>query len=318
MRSRTLSLAETAWKHWNGRPPSTPRRWRTTGPNPRAGAGSARARRIIAGCLVAIALAVPGARSAAAERFIVLASTTSTANSGLFDHILPQFTARTGIAVRVVAVGTGAALRLGERGDADVVLVHDRAAEERFVAAGFGVARVPVMYNDFVIVGPAGDPAAARPAPDAPAALGAIARAAAPFVSRGDDSGTHKAELRLWKAAGIDPREGSGRWYFETGSGMGATLNTAAAKGAYTLADRGTWLSFGNRGGLEIVLEGDPRLFNPYGAILVSRERHPHVRAGDGQAFIDWLASADGQRAIAGFRLGGAQLFIPNAAASKP
>ncbi len=267
-----------------------------------------------AAMLLALALLIALGRTApAAERFITLASTTSTANSGLFDHILPLFTATTAIEVRVVAVGTGAALKLGERGDADVVLVHARAAEDEFVARGFGVERRAVMYNDFVIVGPASDPAGIAGSRDAPAALVAIARAAAPFVSRGDDSGTHKAERRLWRAAGIDPSLGSGKWYFETGSGMGATLNTAAAKEAYSLSDRGTWLSFKNRGGLTVAVEGDRRLFNPYGVILVNPERHPYVKRKAAMAFIDWLTSAPGQAAIAAFAIAGEQLFVPNA-----
>jgi tungstate transport system substrate-binding protein len=260
---------------------------------------------------LAMLLAV-GGPAPAAKRFITLASTTSTANSGLFDHILPLFTAATAIEVRVVAVGTGAALKLGERGDADVVLVHARAAEEAFVARGFGALRRDLMYNDFVIVGPASDPAGIAGSAEAPAALTAIARAAAPFVSRGDDSGTHKAELRLWRAAGIDPNEGSGKWYFETGSGMGATLNTAAAKGAYGLSDRGTWLAFRNRGDLVVVVEGDRRLFNPYGVMLVNPERHPHVKRAAAMALIDWLTSAPGQAAIASFKIGGEPLFVPN------
>jgi tungstate transport system substrate-binding protein len=232
----------------------------------------------------------------------------------LFDHLLPAFTEKTGIAVRVVAVGTGAALRLGMRGDADVVLVHARAAEERFVAEGFGVARHGVMYNDFVIVGPAGDPAGVGGMEDAPAALARIAGTGARFVSRGDDSGTHKAELRIWATAGVDPAPGSGDWYIESGSGMGATLNTARAMDAYALADRGTWLSFANRGELVLLVEGDERLHNPYGAILVNPERHPHIKAADGQAFIDWLVSDAGQQAIGEFTLGGERLFHPNAA----
>ena len=247
----------------------------------------------------------------AQERFITLASTTSTANSGLFDHILPLFTESSGIAVRVVAVGTGAALKLGERGDVDVVLVHARAAEERFVAAGFGVDRRDVMYNDFIIVGPASDPAAIAGMTDAPEALRRIAESHAPFVSRGDGSGTHKAELRLWDAVGGAPQ--SGDWYREAGAGMGATLNTARAMDAYSLADRGTWLSFANRGGLVALVEGDPRLFNPYGVILVNPARHPHVKAADGGAFIDWLTGPEGQAAIGAFTLGGQRLFTPNA-----
>ena len=261
-----------------------------------------------------LALALLAGNAAAGERFITLASTTSTANSGLFDHILPIFTAKTGISVRVVAVGTGAALGLGMRGDADVVLVHDRESEDRFVAEGYGVARHEVMYNDFVIVGPGADPAGVRGLADAPEALGRIARARARFVSRGDDSGTHKAELRLWAAAGGAPDSLSQSWYREAGGGMGATLNTAAAMDAYTLADRGTWLSFTNRRGLVLLVEGEPRLFNPYGAILVNPARHPHVKAAEGRAFIAWLTSAEGQRAIAGFTVACERLFNPSAA----
>ena len=243
----------------------------------------------------------------AQERFITLASTTSTANSGLFEYILPVFTETTGIAVRVVAVGTGAALKLGERGDVDVVLVHARAAEERFVAAGFGLGRRDVMANDFIIVGPAIDPAGIRGMASAPAALARIAERRAPFVSRGDDSGTHKAELRLW-----DARQ-SGDWYREAGAGMGATLNTARAMDAYTLADRGTWLSFANRGSLVALVEGDPRLVNPYGVILVNPARQPHVKAADGGVFIDWLTGPQGQAAIGAFTINGEALFTPSA-----
>ncbi len=255
--------------------------------------------------------------ASAEERFITLGSTTSTDNSGLFAHLLPVFTARTGIKVRVIATGTGAALRLGERGDVDVVLVHAREAEDRFIAAGHGIDRRDVMYNDFVIVGPRSDPAGVRGASDAVAALRRIAAARAPFVSRGDASGTHVAELRLWREAGVDPAPGSGAWYFEVGAGMGATLNITAAKNAYTLTDRGTWLSFRNRRTLTIVVEGDPGLFNPYGVILVNPARHPHVKREDGTAFIDWLTSAEGQAAIAAFRIEGKQAFFPYARAAE-
>ncbi len=249
----------------------------------------------------------------AGERFITLASTTSTANSGLFDHLLPQFTAATGIYVRVVAVGTGAALRLGERGDADVVLVHARGAEDAFMAAGFGSLRRDVMVNDFIIVGPVRDPAAVGGTSDAPAALARIAMSRSPFVSRGDDSGTHMAEVRLWAAVGGAPDSAVDSWYREAGAGMGATLNTAQAMAAYTLADRGTWLSFANRGDLVVMVEGGGRLFNPYGVMLVNPARHPHVKAADATAFIDWLTDAPGQAAIAAYHLGGQQLFVPNA-----
>ena len=249
----------------------------------------------------------------AAERFITLASTTSTENSGLFDAILPQFTIATGIGVRVVAVGTGAALRLGQRGDVDVVLVHDREAELRFVAAGYGTARHDVMYNDFVVAGPRKDPANVQGMKDVAAALRRIAMVRMPFASRGDDSGTHKAERRYWNAAAIDPKLGSGKWYFEAGSGMGATLNLAAAKGAYVLSDRATWLSFKNRAWLRIAVEGDPQLFNPYGVILVNPARHSHVKRVAGLRFVDWLTSASGRTAISEFRLAGQQVFFPAA-----
>jgi tungstate transport system substrate-binding protein len=258
----------------------------------------------------AAGLALLAAAPSAAQDFITVASTTSTESSGLFGHILPIFTAATGIAVRVVAQGTGQALETGRRGDADVVFVHARAQEDAFVAQGYGVQRFDVMHNDFVIVGPAGDPAGLRTAPDAAAAMAAVAGAGAAFVSRGDDSGTHAAEKALWKAAGIEP---AGAWHLSTGSGMGATLNTAAQVPGYALTDRGTWLSFRNRGPLAVVFEGDPALFNPYGVILVNPARHPHVKAAQGRAFIDWLVSDAGQAAIAGFRVGGEQLFFPAA-----
>ena len=255
-------------------------------------------------------LAMLAALPAAAEGFITVASTTSTENSGLFGHILPMFQAETGIEVRVVAQGTGQALETGRRGDADVVFVHARAQEEKFVEEGFGVERFDVMYNDFVIVGPADDPAGVRGTDTAAAAMAAIAGAEAAFASRGDDSGTHTAEKNLWASAGIEP---AGAWYLSTGSGMGATLNTAAQVPAYALTDRGTWLSFENRGPLQIVSEGDPVLFNPYGIILVNPERHAHVKADAGQAFIDWIVSDAGQAAIASFTVGGEQLFFPSA-----
>ena len=263
--------------------------------------------------LAAAFLALFGQAGAQAqERFITVASTTSTEQSGLFDHLLPKFTEKTGIEVRVVAQGTGQALKTGESGDADVVFVHDPVAEQAFVEAGWGVERQPVMYNDFVIVGPRSDPAGIRGSADAAAALTAIKDAAAPFASRGDDSGTHKAELRLWEAAGVDLGAADG-WYRETGSGMGPTLNTASGMNAYALTDRGTWLNFGNRGELEVVVEGDDRLFNPYGVMLVNPEKHPHVKAAEGRAFIDWLTSEEGQQAIADYKIGGEQLFFPNA-----
>lgn len=249
---------------------------------------------------------------AAQDRYITVASTTSTEQSGLFGHILPLFKAETGIDVRVLALGTGQALDTGRRGDADVVFVHDTASEQKFVAEGHGVQRYEVMYNDFVIVGPKPDPAGVRDLQDVDEALGRIAAAQAPFASRGDNSGTHKAELRLWQAAGVDV-EKAGRWYRETGSGMGPTLNTAAGMDAYALTDRGTWLSFKNRGNLEVLVEGDSRLFNQYGVILVNPAKHPHVKAEMGQAFIDWLISAAGQNAIAEFKIDGQQLFFPDA-----
>ncbi|MCA3339766.1 MAG: substrate-binding domain-containing protein, partial [Roseomonas sp.] len=252
------------------------------------------------------------------ERSITVASTTSTEQSGLFGHILPIFTRETGIAVRVVALGTGQALDVGRRGDADVVFVHDRAAEERFVAEGFGGPRRHVMFNDFVITGPASDPARIAGLGDTAEALRRIAAARAPFISRGDRSGTHAAELRLWQQAGVDPATGRGQWYREVGQGMGPALNTAAAQGAYILADRGTWLSFRNRQDQRILIEGDTRLFNQYGVMLVNAQRHPHVKAADGQRFIDWLLSAAGQAAIASYRINGEQLFFPNADKAEP
>jgi tungstate transport system substrate-binding protein len=261
-----------------------------------------------------IALAVGTATYAPAqERSIKLASTTSTDNSGLFSHLLPIFEAETGIKVHVIAVGTGQAIRLAENGDADVLLVHHKPSEEKFVEEGYGVERFDVMYNDFVVVGPAADPAAIDGMTDVVAALEKVANGKPIFVSRGDDSGTHKAELALWKAAEVDVEAASGTWYRETGSGMGATLNTAAGQGAYTLSDRATWLSFENKQDLAILSQGDSRLFNQYGVILVNPERHAHIKAEDGQAFIDWLISDEGQQAIAEFRVAGEQLFFPNA-----
>ena len=256
-------------------------------------------------------LAAPGL-ARAQGRFITLASTTSTEQSGLFGHILPVFTAETGIAVRVVALGTGQALDVGRRGDADALLVHDRAAEDRFVAEGFGGPRRQVMVNDFVLIGPATDAAGIAALGDVAEALRRIAAAGRPFVSRGDRSGTHAAELRLWQQAGVDPVAGRGGWYREVGQGMGPALNTAAAQEAYILADRGTWLAFRNRQGLKILVEGDTRLLNQYGAIPVSPQRHPHVKAAEAQRFIDWLCGAPGQAAIAGYRINGEQVFFPN------
>ncbi len=249
----------------------------------------------------------------AADKFITVASTTSTANSGLFDDILPIFTKKSGIEVRVVAVGTGQAIRQAQNGDADVLFVHHKPSEEKFVAEGYGVERFDVMYNDFIVVGPKNDPAGVKGMKDAPAALKKIAGATAAFASRGDNSGTNKKELELWKSGGIDVKAQSGSWYRETGSGMGATLNTAAGMDAYTLADRGTWLSFKNRGTLDVLVEGDPVLFNQYGVILVNPKKHPHVKTELGQAFIDWVLSAEGQKAIGAFKISGEQLFTPNA-----
>ncbi len=271
-------------------------------------------RRLLFGLSAAFLLASLASTGFAAEDdFIIVQSTTSTQNSGLFDHILPKFTEKTGIDVRVVAVGTGQALKNGRNGDGDVVLVHSKPDEEKFVAEGWGVKRHDVMYNDFVIVGPASDPAGIAGLKDADQALAKIAEAEAPFASRGDDSGTHKAELDLWGQAGVDPTKGSGDWYLETGSGMGATLNTAVGKHAYTLADRGTWLSFANKDDFEVLVEGDPKLFNQYGVILVNPTKHPRVKSEKGQAFVDWLTSGEGQKAIASYKIDGQQLFFPNA-----
>jgi tungstate transport system substrate-binding protein len=247
------------------------------------------------------------------DNFIIVQSTTSTQNSGLFEHILPLFTKKTGIEVRVVAVGTGQALKNAENGDGDVVLVHSQPDEEKFVADGWGVKRYPVMYNDFIIVGPAADPAKIAGLKQAPEALKKIAEAKAPFASRADDSGTHKAELKLWGEAGVDPKASSGSWYLETGSGMGATLNTAVGKQAYALTDRGTWLAFANKDDFKVLVEGDDKLFNQYGVILVNPAKHPNVKAKEGQAFIDWLVSPEGQAAIASYKIDGQQLFFPNA-----
>ena len=242
-----------------------------------------------------------------------MASTTSTEQSGLFKHLLPEFEKKTGIRVRVVALGTGQSLDMGKRGDADVVFVHAKELEEKFVAEGFGVKRFEVMYNDFVLVGPKSDPAKVGGTKDIVAALQKVKAAQAPFASRGDKSGTHFAELQLWKAAGVDIATDKGPWYRDTGSGMGPTLNTASGMNAYALTDRGTWLSFRNRGDLVISVEGDQRLFNQYGAILVNPAKHPHVKQVEGQAFVDWLVSAEGQAAIAAYKIGGEQLFFPNA-----
>ncbi|MET4807162.1 substrate-binding domain-containing protein [Limibacillus sp. MBR-115] len=253
------------------------------------------------------------APAVADEPFILVQSTTSTQNSGLFDHVLPLFTQKTGIEVRVVAVGTGQAIKNAANGDGDVLLVHAKAAEEAFVTKGDGVSRADLMYNDFVIVGPADDPAGVAGMNNAIVALKKIAAAKAPFASRGDDSGTHKKEVALWMAAGVDPTLESGSWYRETGSGMGATLNAAVGMGAYAMTDRATWISFANKADFKIQVEGDEALFNQYGVILVNPAKHPDVKADLGQAFIDWLLGSEGQAAIAEYKIDGQQLFFPNA-----
>ncbi len=268
-------------------------------------------RSFIASTLAAV-LGAASLGAAAQDQFIVVASTTSTEQSGLFGHLLPVFEKKTGIKVRVVAVGTGQALDQGRRGDADVVFVHDKPAEEKFVADGFGGPRLEVMYNDFVLVGPKVDPAKAG-GKDILEGLKKIEAAKAAFVSRADKSGTHAAEVRYWRAAGLEIDKVKGSWYRETGSGMGPALNTASSMDAYILADRGTWLSFKNRANLDIVVQGDTRLFNQYGVMLVNPARHPHVKKDLGQAFIDWLVSAEGQQTIAAYKIGGEQLFFPNA-----
>jgi tungstate transport system substrate-binding protein len=262
---------------------------------------------LLAGAITLLALP-----AVAQDKSIVVASTTSTEQSGLFGYILPIFKAKTGIDVRVVAQGTGQALDTGRRGDADVVFVHDKVAEAKFVAEGHGVGHREVMYNDFVMVGPKSDPAKVAGTKDIAAALKKVAEAKAPFASRGDKSGTHAAELRLWKVAGVDPTTGKGSWYRETGSGMGPTLNTAAGMNAYAMTDRGTWLNFKNRGNLAIVVEGDKRLFNQYGVMLVNPAKHPHVKKELGATFIEWVTSPEGQKAIADYKIGGEQLFFPN------
>jgi tungstate transport system substrate-binding protein len=270
-------------------------------------------RRVLSGWFaVACALAVIWVPTVSADS-IILQSTTSTANSGLYEAILPQFTERTGIAVRVVAVGTGQALKNARNGDGDVLLVHAKSAELKFVADGYGVARHDVMYNDFVLVGPTTDPAEVGAARSVAFAFRNIAKAQAVFASRGDNSGTHQRELALWRRANVAASEASGSWYRETGSGMGATLNLAAGMGAYTLTDRGTWLSFGNRSGLRVLFEGSPELLNQYGVILVNPKRHPHVNDVAGNRFIKWLLGKEGQRAIATFKLAGKPLFFANA-----
>jgi tungstate transport system substrate-binding protein len=265
-------------------------------------------------CLLTFGLLLCLQRSiSASNSFITLASTTSTQNSGLFKYILPMFKAYSGIDVRVVAVGTGQAIRLAKKGDADVLLVHHKPSELKFVRDGFGVSHKDVMYNDFVIIGPNADPAGIKGITDSIQALGKIQKTKSLFVSRGDDSGTNKKELGLWQLAGVDVKTESGSWYRETGSGMGATLNVAMGMQAYTLTDRGTWISFKNKNDLVLLAQGDKRLFNPYGVILISKVLHSHVKSVAGKAFIDWLTSSAGQRAIGSFLLDGKQLFFPNA-----
>jgi tungstate transport system substrate-binding protein len=276
-------------------------------------AARAISRRLGVAVVLWLAAAIAGGPSAsAAERYITLASTTSTENSGLFAHLLPMFSAATGIAVRVIAQGTGKAIETARRGDADVLLVHHAASERIFVAEGYGVERLPIMYNDFVLVGPRADPAAIRAEPDIAHALERVADSGATFVSRGDDSGTHKTERALWAATTVDVEAVSGSWYREAGAGMGAVLNLASALDAYTLSDRATWLAFQNQGELVILVEGDARLFNQYSVILVDPAVHPHVAAADGQVFVDWLRSATGQAAIDAYERGGEQLFFAN------
>jgi tungstate transport system substrate-binding protein len=261
---------------------------------------------------IAVLALLPG-RAIAEDKSIVVASTTSTEDSGLFGYILPLFKSKTGIDVRVVAQGTGQALDTGRRGDADVVFVHAKKQEEKFLAEGYGVKRYPVMYNDFVLVGPASDPAGIKNTSDIVAALRKIKDRQVPFISRGDRSGTNQAELKLWQIAGIDIAKDKGPWYREIGQGMGAALNSAKAMEGYTLSDRGTWLSFKNKSDLAIMVEGDKRLFNQYGVILVNPQKHPHVKKDLGQQFVDWLVSPEGQRIIANYKIDGQQLFFPNA-----
>jgi len=263
--------------------------------------------------IIATVMAALAAPASAQDKSIIVASTTSTQDSGLFGYLLPIFKQKTGIDVRVVAQGTGQALDTARRGDADVVFVHARAAEEKFLSEGFGVKRYPVMYNDFVLIGPASDPAGVKGSHDIVAALKAIKDKGTPFISRGDRSGTHIAELDLWKAANIDIEKEKGPWYKSIGQGMGAALNIASASNAYVLSDRGTWLAFKNRGDLGVTVEGDRRLFNQYGVMLINPKKHPAVKTELGQQFIDWLISAEGQKAISGFKINGEQLFYPNA-----
>jgi tungstate transport system substrate-binding protein len=270
-------------------------------------------RQLLAVATLSFALPALALPAVAQDKSIVVASTTSTQDSGLFGHILPLFKKRTGIDVKVVALGTGQALDVGRRGDADVVFVHARSEEQKFVAEGAGVKRYPVMYNDFVLIGPRKDPGGIGKAKDVVEALRTIRKKQQPFISRGDRSGTHIAELRLWKDAGIDIERDRGPWYKSIGQGMGAALNAASASEAYLVSDRGTWLSFKNKGDLAILVQGDRRLFNQYGVILVNSARHPHVKTAQGQQFVDWLVSSEGQQAIADYRVAGQQLFFPDA-----
>jgi tungstate transport system substrate-binding protein len=271
-------------------------------------------KRLFLRSLAAVVMAGFAVVAQAGDKYIVVQSTTSTQNSGLYDHLLPIFEEKSGIEVRVVAVGTGQAIKNAMNGDGDVLLVHAKASEEKFVAEGFGVKRFDLMYNDFVVVGPAADPAGIAGSSDIVAALGTIAEGGRTFVSRGDDSGTHKKELALWREARVETASASGSWYRESGSGMGATLNIAVGMDGYTLTDRATWIKFGNKANHKIVVEGDKRLFNQYGVILVDKAKHPNVKAELGQVFIDWLLSPEGQRAIAAYKVNGEPLFVPNAA----
>lgn len=263
--------------------------------------------------LALLAAALTSTATVAQETSILVQSTTSTQNTGLYEYLLPRFTAKAGIGVNVVAVGTGQAIKNAMNGDGDVLLVHDKPAEEKFVAEGYGVQRFDLMYNDFIVVGPSSDPAGIAGMKDAKAALKKLADKKSLFASRGDNSGTHSKELSLWESSGVDPVAASGTWYRETGSGMGTTLNTAVGMSAYTLTDRGTWISFKNKGNYKILVEGDPELFNQYGVILVNPAKFPNVKASQGQAFIDWLLSDEGQAAIAAFEIEGQPLFFPNA-----